>query len=211
MKDHIKKFIAATLAYLGLTAKQQTPASTDEPQNYPSGAPGDALPTTPTRLPSETKLWNPPPALSREELAYTVKAIATGIHVQQSSPIFAGGAQPDVFARLESIHAALHTMPAGKFFPETPAASEMDVAERIHQAGVRRLPQLPDAGETRIQVANALYGFACALKTQAIASPALSTPDMQSLSDELSSRAGQLVALSGDVCIARSNKHGMKR
>ncbi|MDR8093147.1 hypothetical protein KPB05_37455, partial [Burkholderia gladioli] len=195
----------------GLTAKQQTSTSTVESPNYSSDAPDDAHPTSSVALPSSTKLWNPPPARTREELAYTVKTIATGIHLQQSSPIFAGGDQSDVFARLESIHAALHTMPAGKFFPDTPDASEMDAAERIHHAGVRRLPQLPDAGETRIQVANALYGFACALKTQTIASPALSTPDMQSLSDELSSRAGELVALSGNVCVARPNKHGMKR
>jgi hypothetical protein len=211
MKEQVKKFFIATLTYFGLAPKQTEAQRSAESRNAISPRVAREPDTQTQLLRREPKIWNPPAARSLEELAYTVRNITTGVRMQSASPAVKEHARQDVQSRLSMVHASLYRIPAALFFPDSPGMSELDAATRIERAGVRAVPKLPDAGKTPLQVANALYGFGAALKTQVIASPALSFPEMLHLREELSAQADRLVALSGDVCISRTNKRSRSR
>jgi hypothetical protein len=203
MKERIKRFIATTLAYFGIKPQQETPPT----KAVASTAPRDTAPArAASTLPTPSKLWNPPAAETREALALTVRAVAAGIRSQMSSPLVNNGSQSELHTQLERISSSLLKIPARRFFPDTPNATELDAADRVHRANLRALPPVPAVGDSRTEVANALFGFASSLKTQVLASPVLAAPDMRKLKEQLSETADLLSGISGDVCVTRSSK-----
>ena len=209
MKERIKRFIATTLSYFGIAPAR--PGSPVLQQSASERGSYDDIPGAEPCATTESKLWNPPAALSREALAVTVRAIAHGIRSQMTSPFVNDGTQPELYAKLDAISASLMLIPPRRFFPDSLGITEMGAADRIHRADLAQLPVTPEAGESRTRVANALFGYASALKTQVLASPVLAAHEMRKLKDQLSDAADTLNGISGDVCIARSRKRAHSR